>query len=218
MNKRVILAMAVMMAALSGGSAVAAEQTYLSARGGIFLPNGDDGGDYKGFKYFDTGYSVDVAVGYRPVSYAAFEFGTGFYSTSGEVNRSDFNIDRTFYGVPITLTVKGIIETDRLLLSAGAGAGLYQGYMDNKIDFNSGSYVDSVDESNHGTAVGYQIMADADLKLSDRWTIGANFRWFTARPEIEMQNISPERDRIITTKDDWEIGGTTVNIGMKYFF
>lgn len=204
-----------MIVALSAGSALAADQTYLAARAGIFLPNGRDGGNYKGFKYFDTGYNVDIAAGYRPASYAALELGSGFYTASGKVSiPGPITIDRTAYGVPITLTVKGVQEFDRLRLSAGGGVGLYQGFINNKIT----GITPSVEESAHGMAVGYQAVADVDFKLSDSWSAGAYFKWFSARPEIEMQNISTDRTRTETTKDKWEIGGTVVNIGVTYSY
>jgi opacity protein-like surface antigen len=210
-----MLAMALMTAVLAAGSASAADQTYVAARGGIFLPNGRDGGDYKGFKYFDTGYSFDIAAGYRPVSYAAVEVGTGLYTASGKITQPGFSIDRTAYGVPITLTAKGIIEFDKLILSGGGGIGLYQGFIDNKISFPG----TPVDESNHGTAVGYQAVFDADFKLNEKWAVGANFKWFSARPEIELTTVSQDGSSLVrNSKDKWEIGGTTVNIGVKYSF
>ena len=215
MNKKLLVAVSLMVVALSAGSAMAEEQTYLSVRGGVFMPNSEKGDDYQGLSYFDTGYNIDVAIGYRPVSYAAIEVGTGFYSAEGTINRQDYTIDRTLSGVPITLTVKGIQEFDRLTLSAGAGVGLYQGFMDNKISYSDGS--PGVDESNHGTAVGYQAVFDADFKVNDHWAVGVNFKWFSARPEIELDTVD-QYGETTTTKEKWEIGGTTVNLGVKYNF
>lgn len=202
-------------AILMAGAAQAADSTYLAARAGVYLPNGRDGGNYKGFKYFDTGYDVDVAAGYRPVSYAAFEVGTGLYTASGKVSNTGYTIDRTAYGVPITLTAKGIIEVERIMLSAGAGIGYYQAFMSNKIDVAGQP---SVDESNHGGALGYQAVFDVDFKVTDKWAVGSNFKWFSARPEIEMKNINAARTNMETTKDKWEVGGVTVNLGVKYSF
>jgi hypothetical protein len=213
-----MLAVALMASVLAVGSASAADQTYVAARGGIFLPNGRDGGDYKGFKYFDTGYSFDIAAGYRPVSYAALELGTGIYTASGTVNRPSFVQERSAYGVPITLTAKGILEFDRLLISGGAGLGLYQGFINNKIHWSTAG-IDPVDETSHGTAMGYQVVFDTDFKVNEHWTVGANFKWFSARPEIEMQSINATETGYDTNKKSkWEIGGTTVNLGVKYFF
>jgi len=199
------------MVALAAGSALAADQTYVTARAGVFLPNGRDGGDYKGFKYFDTGYDLDIAVGYRPEPYAALELGTGFYTASGTVNTADFSIDRTAYGVPITISAKGILEFEKLMLSAGAGIGWYQGFLKNNIAFTNAT--PSINETNHGSALGYQVMADADIKLTENWAVGANFKWFTAKPEIELKGTNN-----VSTKDKWEFGGTFVNVGVKYLF
>lgn len=216
MNKRTMVAVSLMVAVLSAGSAMAADQTYLAVRGGVFMPNSEEGDDYQGLSYFDSGYNFELAAGYRPVPYAAIEVGTGIYSAEGTINRQNFTIDRTLYGVPITLTVKGIQEFDRLILSAGAGLGLYQGFMDNTVTFTNQS--PGVDESNHGSAVGYQVVFDADFKLNDQWAVGANFRWCSAKPEIELVTVSPDGTQTLPTKEKWEIGGTTANIGVKYSF
>lgn len=203
-------------AILMAGAAHAGEGVYLSAKGGVFLPNGKDGGDYKGFKYLDTGYNFEVAAGYRMVPYAAVEVGTGYYTASGTVSNVGldgvrYSIDRTAYGVPVTLSAKGIMEFDKLMLSAGAGIGYYQGFLENKITFSDAK--PTINQTNHGSALGYQAMFDADFKVADNWLVGANFKWFSARPEIELTD---QNNR--TTKDKWEFGGTTVNLGVKYTF
>jgi outer membrane protein W len=213
-KRKTAVAVAAAAALLCAVPAFAADSSYLSVKGGVFLPNGRDSGDYKGFKYFDTGYNVDVAVGYRPESYAALEVGTGFYTAAGTVRTQDFTIDRTAYGIPVTLTAKGILEFTKLVLSAGAGLGYYQGFIENNISFASA--VPPVNETNHGGALGYQAVLDADLKMSDRWLVGANFKWFSARPSIELKNV--QNNQVVTTKDKWEIGGTVINVGMKYLF
>lgn len=213
MNRKKAARVATICAAaiLMAGTAYAAESVYLAAKGGVYLPNGRDGGDYKGFKYLDTGYNFEVAAGYRMVPYAALEVGTGMYTASGKVSNADYTIDRTAYGVPITLSAKGILEFEKLILSAGAGIGYYQGFLKNNITFNSA--IPTINETNHGSALGYQALFDADFKVASQWLVGANFKWFTARPEIEIKD---QNNR--TTKDKWEIGGTTVNIGVKYIF
>jgi hypothetical protein len=215
MRKTVTVAAALLAVAVStAGEVKAAEQTYLAARAGVFLPNGKGDGDPQGFKYFDTGYAVDLVAGYRPESYVALEVGTGFYSASGEVSKPGYSIDRTAYGVPITVSVKGLLEFEKIMLAAGAGIGYYQGFISNKISFPGSP----VDESNHGGALGYQLLLDAEFKVAPQWSVSGNVKWFTARPEIEMQNVNADGTSIGTTKDEWEIGGTTISLGVKYIF
>jgi opacity protein-like surface antigen len=203
--------MAVIMTA---GGALAADTSYLAVRAGMFLPNGAESGDYKGLKYFDTGYNVEVAAGYRPESYVALEVGTGVYGASGTVSTPEYTLDRTITGVPITLTAKGILEFEKMTLYAGAGIGYYQAFIDNKISIAN----NPVNETGHGAAVGYQVAFDSEFRISPSWQAGASFRWFSARPEIEMKNIKTEPTRVETTTDKWEIGGVTLGVGVKYLF
>ncbi|GAM10696.1 hypothetical protein OR1_02989 [Geobacter sp. OR-1] len=209
MKKRTVLALALIMATVAAGSASAADEPYVTARGGLFLPNGKD----VGFKYFDTGYNFEVAAGYRPVPYAAIEAGTGFYSTSGSQANAGKSTDRTAYGVPVTLSAKGILEFEKLMLSAGAGVGYYFGFI-NTDHTNSITPGQNFSESNHGAAVGYQVLFDADFKLSQHWTVGANFKWFSAKPEIELKDPTD----YTVKKQKWEFGGINIDVGAKYFF
>ncbi len=212
-NRTTIAAVAVSAALLYAMPAFAADSSYFSAKGGIFLPNGRDGADYKGFKFFDTGYSLDLAAGYRPEPYVAFEIGTGFYTTSGKETRASRVVDRTAYGVPVTLTAKGILDFEKIVLSGGAGIGYYFGLINSTLNDQT-TPANNVSESNHGAALGYQVVADADFKISERWTAGAGFKWFSARPEIELTDPTT----LSRTKQKWEFGGMVMSLGLKYSF
>lgn len=211
--KKTVTVAATAVTLFCAGTALAADSTYLSAKGGIFLPNGRDGADYKGFKFFDTGYSVDLAAGYRPEPYVALEVGSGFYSASGKETKASRTVDRTAYGVPITLTAKGILEVEKLVLSGGGGIGYYFGFLDSTLT-DLAAPTNNVSESNHGGALGYQVVADVDFRISDRWTAGAGFKWFSARPEIEMTDTTT----LVRTKQKWEFGGMVMSLGAKYSF
>lgn len=183
------------------------DATYLDVKGGIFMPNGNS----KGLKDFDTGYNVDVAVGVRPAPYAAVELATGVYSASAKISETVGTRDMTAYGVPITLTAKAIANFKRLDIFAGAGAGYYFCFIDNKV--NNTSSPPAIEESVHGGAVGYQVLAGGDYRIDDQWSVGVQFKWFSTRPELEVTNIDK-----VKTKDKWEFGGTNLNVGFKYNF
>jgi len=195
---------------LSVASAAAADTGYFSVKGGSFLPNGSGGAN--SLKSFNTGYNAELAVGFRPESYAALELGTGYFSASGTVANADSSSRKTVYGIPITATAKAILDTTKFDLFAGAGFGYYFAFIDNHVDFFSGG-LPSVQESSHGGALGYHLVAGADYKLSERFRLGADFKWFVAKPELELTDSQNVKSRA-----KWDIGGEVLNVGLKYLF
>ena len=195
---------------LSVSSAAAFDTGYFSVKGGSFLPNG--GGGANSLSSFNSGYNTELAVGYRPESYAALELGTGFFSASGSVANADSRSAKTVYGIPITATAKAILDLEKFELFAGAGAGYYFAFIDNKVDFYNGG-LPSVQESSHGSALGYHLVLGSDYKLSDRVRLGADFKWFVAKPELELTDSQDVKSR-----QKWDVGGTVLNLGFKYLF
>lgn len=199
------------MIPLSVASASALDTGYFSVKGGLFLPNGGGSGE-NNLKSFDTGYNTELALGYRPEPYAAIEIGTGIYSSSGTVTDADSRLNKRIYGIPITATAKAILDLEKFELSAGAGVGYYFAIMDNKVDFFNGG-LPSIEESSHGSALGYHLVLGGDYKVSDKFRVGADFKYFVAKPELELTNAQNVKS---TTK--WDIGGTVMNLGFKYLY
>lgn len=194
-------------------SAYAADTAYVAVKAGVFFPNGKNENADKtenGFSNFDSGYNVELAVGFKPESYVAVELGTGMYSTEGKVNDLIRNSSYTAYGVPVTVTAKGILDLEKWELFAGGGIGYYFGFIDNKTNFVAGPVVD---ESSHGGAIGYHAVAGADYIIDKKVSVGAEFKWFSARPELELTNSGN-----VKAKSKWEIGGSVLNLGVKYIF
>jgi outer membrane protein W len=188
-----------------------ADNGYVAIKGGVFFPNGEgSSGNENGFKDLGTGYNAELAVGYRPEPYVAFELGSGIYGTNGTVSEPTTSNKITATCVPVTLTVKGILTFERLELFAGAGGGYYFGTVEQK---TTGGVV-SIDQSSHGGALGYLVTAGGDFKLSKRLGLGAEFKWFSAQPELEFTDISSGS----TVKQKWQIGGSLLNLGLKYSF
>jgi outer membrane protein W len=52
-----------------------------------------------------------------------------------------------------------------------------------------------------------------DYKVSDKLRVGADFKYFVAKPELELTNAQNVKS---TTK--WDIGGTVMNLGLKYLY
>jgi len=209
-SSQVRLLLSCLLIPLSVSAAAAEDTGYFSVKGGSFLPNGS-GGAYS-LKSFDTGYGAELAIGFRPESYAALELGTGLFSSSGTVTTADSSSSKTIYGIPITATAKAILDLKKSELYAGAGFGYYFAFIDNKVDFFNNS-LPSVQESSHGGALGYHLVVGGDYKVSDRFRLGADFKWFEAKPELELTDSQG-----IKTRAKWDIGGEVINVGFKYLF
>jgi outer membrane protein W len=202
--------MSCLLIPLSVSSAAAFDTGYFSVKGGLFLPNGNSGEN--SLKNFNTGYNGEVAFGFRPESYAALEIGTGFYSASGTVTNADSKSSKTIYSVPVTATAKAILDLDKYELFAGAGLGYYFAFIDNKVDFYNGG-LPSVQESSHGNALGYHLVLGGDYKVSERFRLGADFKWFVVKPELELTD-----SQNVKTRATWDLGGTVLNLGFKYLY
>ena len=205
-TKRLVLSYFLIL--LSVSSAAAAETGYFSIKGGMFLPNSSQ----PGLKNFDTGYNTEVAIGYRPENYAALELGSGYFTASGTVSNSDSRSSKTIYGIPVTLTAKAILDLEKFELFGGAGAGYYFAVIDNRMDFFNGG-IPSIQESSHGGALGYHLVAGGEYKVSERVRFGADFKWFVVKPELQLTD--PQN---VNTKAKWDVGGAALNVGFKYLF
>lgn len=194
------------------GKGSEADKGYLAVKGGIYLPNGEgSSGDENGFNDLGTGYNAELALGYRPESYVAFELGSGIYGSSGTVSDPTTSNKITATCVPVTLTVKGIVTFERLDLFAGVGGGYYFGTVEQKKTSTAGNITSTDSQSSHGGALGYLLTAGGDFKVSDRFGVGADFKWFSAQPELDFKTS-------LGGKQKWQIGGSVINLGLKYSF
>lgn len=197
-----------LIAALIALPAVAsAEDTYLSLKGGVFLPNGKSN---NGLNSFDAGYSVDLGLGVKLEKYVAVELGTGLYTAEGSISTTTSSDSMKLYAVPVTVTVKGLLALERTELYAGAGAGYYFGAMDRKQSDGTAT----VDETSHGNALGYHVVAGADYRLNKSFTLGGEFKWFATKPELEFTDLGTGGK----TRAKWELGGSTFGLAAKYWF
>lgn len=180
--------------------------TYGVVKFGAFLPNGEgdtDNVDEGGLKDFDSGFNAEVGVGFYPAPYAALEFGAGYYRSERNDDTPAGSRSYTLETIPVTATAKFIISNDPFEFGIGAGGGYYFASMDWDVANSSGS--------THGTALGYHIVGNADYRVSERVSIGAEIKWITAEPKIDL-SITGAGDK------KWEIGGTFLNLAAKYRF
>ena len=186
-----------------------AEDMYGSIKIGGFLPNGsgNSASHSGGLKDFDTGFNLEASFGTYVAPYAALEASTGFYSSSRKINDAAYQEESKIYGVPVSLTIKGLISTEKADFYAGAGAGYYFTLLDKNSHFTNASTSQSV--STHSNALGYHLVGGTDFKMNDLWSVGAEIKWFSTRPKFEDDGGN---------KVEWEFGGTTLNLTAKYRF
>jgi hypothetical protein len=99
---------------------------YITFKPGIYSPQSSD------LDHSDTGFSGEIAFGYRFHRNFAAEFGIGYFNTEGEatvvgptvVVREKFDIDV----VPITFTLKAILPYKKWEFFGLGGAGVYIAY------------------------------------------------------------------------------------------
>ena len=187
-----------------------AETPYGVLKLGAFLPNGKGDTaptvvDEGGLKDFDAGFNVEAGVGFYAAPYAAFEFGSGYYRSERNDDTPAGNKKYTLGTIPVTATAKFIIANDPFEFGIGAGVGYY---------FAAINYSDSsagLDKDTHGTALGYHVVGNADYRISESVSLGAEIKWISAKPKIDL---------LITGNGDknWEIGGTFLSLTAKYRF
>lgn len=184
-----------------------AESNYLVVKGGAFLPNGEGTATQGGLNDFNTGYDVSIGVGYHPAPYAAVEASVGVYAverTNSSLSASSRQEDTTkVQGVPVTLLLKGVLNADPFELAIGAGGAYVYASVENTVR--------NISETAHGSALGYVVTGSADYSINERVGIGAEIRWFSAKPTIDLPLTEGTSTR-------WDVGGTTLSVTGKYRF
>lgn len=207
--KRSVLLSAALLSFIMAAPSIAEDGTYGAFRAGVFLPNSKgDATQQGGMSNFDAGYNMELAIGFRPASYAAIEIGTGFYSSSRDTQNAALGQSEKLnaYGVPVTATAKGILSSGPFEFFAGAGIGYYFSLLEREA--TSGGI--TTNKSFHGNALGYHLVGGADYSLNERIALGAEIKWMSTRPDMD--------DFSGTGKKKWEFGGTAMNVGVKYKF
>jgi outer membrane protein W len=100
---------------------------YMTLKPGIYSPQSGD------LEHFDTGFSGEVAFGYRYNPNFAVEMGVGYFGTENTQRISGTTSGFLFSGsekdtidvVPITLTFKGIVPVDNWEFFGLGGIGAY---------------------------------------------------------------------------------------------
>ena len=132
---------------------------YITFKPGIYSPQS---GDLDGF---DTGFSGEIAFGYRFNPNIAAEFGIGYFNTEGEktvvgatyVDREEFDINVS----PVTFTLKAILPYKRWEFFGLGGAGVY--FVSGPYDYHYDDYYYHHDDYHHHDHHHYDYDYDAVL-------------------------------------------------------
>jgi opacity protein-like surface antigen len=182
---------------------------YASVKLGYFMPNSDD----DGLKDFDNEFSLGLAVGTKLSPNFAIELGWDYYSTKGNDTVSSggvsYAIDAEVTTWSIPLTAKFILPVSKEIeVFMGAGVGYYDSQIDADGTLSGGGLsADLWSESDSASGIGYHLVAGADYKINRNVALGGEIKWCKA--ELDFEDISD---------DEINVGGTTLNLVVKYLF
>jgi len=162
---------------------------YLAIKPGIYSPQSSD------LEGFDTGFSGEIAFGYRFNPNLAGEIGIGFFDTHGEntvggttYQGQDFDI----YVYPITFTLKAILPYKRWEFYGLAGVGVYivsgpYEYHDHHHDYD--------DDYDYDVIFGGYLGAGIHYNVTPRIFVGAEGKYlWTDKAKIEYGGFEPPYD------------------------
>jgi opacity protein-like surface antigen len=168
---------------------------YLAIKPGIYSPQSSD------LDGFDTGFSGEIAFGYRLTPNLAGEIGVGFFYTHGEntvggatYGGQEFDI----YVYPITFTLKAILPYKRWEFYGLAGVGVYivsgpYEYHDHHYDNHHHDYDD--DDYDYDAIFGGYLGAGIHYNITPRIFVGAEGKYlWTDKAKIEYGGFGPPYD------------------------
>lgn len=139
---------------------------YVVVKGGVFIPGGDlEDDDY------DTGLNGEVAYGRYFHPNFALEGGLGYHETE----TSEDNLDVNLSIIPVTVTAKGVYNTNRIEVFGGAGVGVYAAVVDlDRKDVTTGIKASDDDAD---AVFGLHVLAGANFNVSGKIFIGVEGRY-----------------------------------------
>jgi opacity protein-like surface antigen len=154
-----VLALAVVLLGIAPlTSSAAMPENAVAIKVGGYFPQADDVDD------FDTGFNMEISLTRYFHPNFALEFGVGYL-----MSESDFNVELTSY--PITLNLKAVYPVGGVELYALGGIGAYYVKVENGFDEND-------------TVLGFQLGAGANFNITPVVYIGAEAKYFWAKPDF----------------------------------
>jgi len=185
------------------------KKMYVEIKGGIFSPNsdGNETSNDGGLKEFDSGFNFEGAFGARYNKYFALESGVGVYAadTKETIRTSVSATNGKVVVVPITISAIAILPIDIVDLFAGVGFGYYSSTLKFATATTSGNF----NQEYSAGALGYQLIGGIDINLTQHIAVGAEIKYFEAKPEFDLP---------LNTKVKVNVGGTIINGGFKFRF
>jgi opacity protein-like surface antigen len=152
---------------------------YITLKPGIYLPQSSD------LEAFDTGFNGEIAFGHRFNPNFAAEMGIGYFNTEadfgavGQVSGISYSLQEkdSFYAVPITLSLKGIVPVDRWEFFGMAGIGLYYVNGDADVSGTVGGTSAGISLGDSDTVFGFHLGLGFHYNIDPTWFIGAEGKY-----------------------------------------
>jgi outer membrane protein W len=202
--KRFILILFVLMIMVPA-AAMAARNYPVYARNNYYVPE-----NYATIKFcafmpddtdvLDDGFAIEGAIGHNFNRNFAVEVGLDYTSTNFNVNY-DYN-KPNMYTLGIPVTAKFIVPLSHQAdFFVGAGLGLYFTEIEFDHDYYYGN--SSVD----ATTIGIHGLIGADIKMNSNTAL-----------TMELKYTEIEQDFHDYYNDNFNVGGTTASVGVKFLF
>ncbi|HWR68053.1 MAG TPA: outer membrane beta-barrel protein [Desulfomonilia bacterium] len=182
---------------------------YATMKLGVFMPNDDA-------SFLDDGFTIGGTIGHNLNRNVALEIGLDYTITDFDDDYGYYSYGYDDYGhyEDAYVTTLGIPVTAKFIvplayhvdLFVGAGLGLY--FTDVEFDdgYSYGYYYDD-DEGVDDTCLGFHTLIGADIRMNSNTALS-----------MELKYTELDQDSNDDYYDDFELGGTTASVGIKFLF
>jgi opacity protein-like surface antigen len=172
---------------------------YATIKLGAFIP--DDDADF-----LDNGYSIEGAIGHNLSRNFAVEIGLDYTITDF---KDDYGYEDAYVstlGIPVTAKFIAPLS-NQVDFFVGAGLGLYFTHVDFGYEYYDEYYYDD-DNGVDDTCLGFHCLIGADVKMNSNTALTMQLKY------TELDQDDDEYDH----HDNFNVGGTTASLGIKFLF
>jgi opacity protein-like surface antigen len=170
-------------------------ENYATIKLGAFMPHDDA-------DVLDNGFAIGGAIGHYLNRNFAVEVGMDYTSTDFDYGYGYEDADVHTLGIPVT--AKFIVPlSNQVEFFIGGGLGLYF----TEIEFGHDDYYD--DDRADETNIGFHCLVGADIKMNPNTALTM---------ELKYTEVEQDFDDEYYYNEDFEVGGTTASVGVKFLF
>ncbi len=171
-------------------------ESYVTIKLGVFMPNEDS-------DFLDDGFAIGGAIGHKFNRNFALEVGLDNVSTDFDDGYGYEDVNVNILGIPVTAKLVAPLS-NQLEFYAGGGFGVYFTNVEDDYVYYDGYYYD---DGADDTSLGFHTLLGADIKMNPNMALN-----------MEVRYTQIEHDHDEYYYDDFEVGGTTASIGLKFLF